>query len=138
MRQRVQDDNRVDPSRPRQVLPLKYGLADIPKQAVEKVSKSLRRNIYPKDDENEILKVLNVVRTIVQDALKQDPELKEHLASEVEFFANVKRKGEKIFIDSLRAMAANSDTQGSKAWGGLFNDGTSFSLSLSILIVFSV
>ncbi len=33
-------------------------------------------------------------------------------------------KGEKKFIDSLRAMAANNDTQGSKAWGDLFEDGT--------------
>ena len=118
--------------------PSETQLTNIPKQDVEKATKSLRRCIYPKDDDNEILNVLNVVRTIVQDALKQDPELKEHLASEVEFFANVKRKGEKIFIDSLRAMAANSDTQGSKAWEGLFNDGTSFSLSPSIPIVFSV
>ena len=55
-------------------------------QAVEKASKSLRRNIYPKDDDDddEILDALKVVRTLVKGALKQDPKLKEDLASEEE------------------------------------------------------
>ena len=53
--------------------------------------------------------------------------MKEHLASMEEFHNNVTRRGEKKFINSLRAMAANSDTQGSKAWDDLFEDGcTSF------------
>jgi hypothetical protein len=103
-------------------------LTNIPKEAVEKASKSLRRIISPTDDDNEILDSINVVRTIIKDALQKDPELKKRLASEEEFRANVTKKGEKTFIDSLRAMAANSNAQGSKAWEDLFEDGTSFSL----------
>ena len=121
--------------------PYEIRLTNIPKQDVEKASKYLRRIKFPKeeDDDDEILDdSLSLVWVLVKGALETDSELKEHLASEEEYFANVKRKGEKIFIDSLRAMAANSDTQGSKAWEGLFNDGTSFSLSPSIPIVFSV
>jgi hypothetical protein len=74
----------------------------------------------------------------VHDALEQDPELKQQLASRDEFRANVTKKGEKNFIDSLRAMAANSETQESKAWEGLFTDGTLFYFGPSILIVYSV
>jgi len=74
----------------------------------------------------------------VKGALAQDPKLKGRLASEEEFRDNVARKGEKTFIGSLRAMAADSDTQGSKAWKDLFEDGTSFSLASSILIEFSL
>ena len=49
---------------------------------------------------------------LVQYALQQDPKLRDHLA----------RKGEKKNIDSLRAMAANSDTQGIDALEDLFGD----------------
>jgi hypothetical protein len=98
-------------------------LANIPKQAVDKASKSLRKHISPKDDDDEILNALMAVWFFVESALEQDPKLKELLASKEKFLDNVTRKGEKKFIDSLRAMAANSDTQGSKAWEDLFEDG---------------
>jgi hypothetical protein len=132
---RVQGDDRVEPSTPRTDTPSITRLANVPKQAVEKVSKSLRKNISPDDDE--ILDALNYVWFGVKGALEQDPKLKEYLASEKEFRDNVTRKGEKNFIDSLRAMVTNSDTQGSKAWADLFEDGTSFSFGRSILIEFS-
>jgi hypothetical protein len=122
-RQRVQDDDRVDPSTPQRGTPSSTRLANVPKQAVEKASKSLRKNISPEDDDDEILNDLIVVWTRVQEALEQDPNLKKYLASKEKFRDNVTRKGEKKFIDSLRAMAANSDTQGSKAWEDLFEDG---------------
>jgi hypothetical protein len=131
---RVQGDDRVEPSTPRTDTPSSTRLANIPKQAVEKAFKFLKRNISPEDDDDDIL---DYVWTGVKGALKQDPKLKEYLASEKEFRDNVTRKGEKNFIDSLRAMATNSDTQGSKAWADLFEDGTSFSFGRSILIEFS-
>ena len=111
---------------------------NIPKQAVEEVADSLQRNIFPRDDDKRILNALTYVWAGVQEALEQDPTLKECLASKEEFCDSVRRNGEKKFIDLLRAMAANSDTQGAKAWDDLFEDGTSFSLSPNILIEFSV
>jgi hypothetical protein len=137
-RDRVQGDDRVDPSTLRRGTPSSTRLANIPKQAVEEATDFLGRYISPKDDDKRILSALKHVWFGVQDALEQDPKLKEHLASKEEFHNNVTRKGEKRFIDSLRAMAANSDTQGSRAWEDLFEDGTSFSLSPSTLIEFSV
>jgi hypothetical protein len=135
---RVQGDDRVEPSTPMTDTPSSTRLANIPKQAVEEATDSLRRNIFPKDDDKRILSALNHVWIGVKGALEQDPKLKKIMASEKEFRDNVTRKGEKNFIDSLRAMATNSDTQGSKAWADLFEDGTSFSFGRSILIEFSL
>ena len=139
-RQRVQDDGRVDPSTLQGGSPSKKRVANIPKQAIEEATDFLRTHISPKDDDKQILKALNYVWVDVQDALEQDLSLEKHLASKDEFRDNVTRKGEKDFIDSLRAMAANNDTHGNKAWEDLFEDGTSFSFDLcpSILTVFSV
>ena len=133
-RDRVQRDDRANPSTPQRGSPSQTRLANIPKQAVEKASKSLRKHISPKDDDDDILDTITVVWSLVKGALKQDPKLKKSLASKDEFRDNVTRKGEKTFINSLRAMAANSDTQGSKAWDNLFEDGTSFSCGPNILI----
>jgi hypothetical protein len=85
-----------------------------------------------------ITHVPKMVWQLVNGTLEKDPKMKECLASREEFCNNVARKGEKNFIDSLRAMAANNDTQGSKAWDGLYDDGTSFPLGPSILIESSV
>ena len=63
--------------------------------------------IRPEYDDRRILRCLNIVRTIVQDALKQDPKLKRHLADEGEFFDDVKSKGRHDFIKSL-VMAKNA------------------------------
>jgi hypothetical protein len=79
-----------------------------------------------------------LVFQLVKRTLEKDPKMKGCLASQEEFCDNVAGKGEKNFINSLRAMAANNDTQGSKAWDGLYDDGTSFPLGPSILIESSV
>ena len=102
---------------------------NIQKQVVyEEACSHLKRNLSPQDNSDEwILEGLVYVWIAVKRALEQDPKMKEHLASMEEFRDNVTRRGEKKFINSLRAMAANSDTQGSKAWDDLFEDGcTSF------------
>ncbi|KAF8492188.1 hypothetical protein F5888DRAFT_928648 [Russula emetica] len=121
-RDRDHRDDRVEPSMPQRDTPSSTRLANIPKQAVEDATDSLRINISPKHDDKRILNALKHVWIDVQEALEQDPKLKIHLATKDEFRKNVTRKGEKNFIDSLRAMAANSDTQGSKAWEDLFED----------------
>ena len=104
-----------------------------------KASESLRINVSPTEDDDDILQNLYIVRAIVNGALKKDPELKALLASEEQYRGNVTKKEEKMLIDPLRTMAVISQTQGSKAWEGLLTDGTSSSLlGPSILIVFSV
>ena len=55
--------------------------------------------IRPEYDDRRILRCLNIVQTIVQDALKQDMKLKRHLADEGEFVDNVKSKGRQDFIN---------------------------------------
>jgi len=103
---------------------------DIPEQDFEEATESLNSITSPRDDDTRILNTLKVVRTLVQVALEKDPKLKVqkgHLANRDEFRNNVKKKGEQKFIDSLRAMAANSDEQGSKAWEDLFEDSILFS-----------
>jgi hypothetical protein len=137
-RQSVKYHKRVDQSTPQTGTPSSPRLANIPRQAVEKAHKSLRKIISPKDDDDEIRDSLGHVYISVKTALQQDPKLKELVASEEKYYDNVTRRGEKNFIDSLRAMAANSETQGSKAWEGLFTDGTLFYFGPSILIVYSV
>jgi len=137
--QRVQDDDRVDPSTPQRNTPSNTRLANLPKQAVEEAANDLRSIISPKEHDTLILNRLNHVCRAVKEVLEQDPKLKKYLASKEEFRDNVTKKGEKKFIDSLRTMATNSDTQGSDAWKDLLEDGTSFSFSASIvLIVLSV
>ena len=136
-RTRVQRNDRVDPSTSQRDSPSQKRLANIPKQAVEEASKLFRKIISPDEDDGEILNVLKAVWIGVQETLEQDPKLKKYLASREEFRDSIRRKEEKKFIDSLRAMAANSNTQGAKAWDDLFEDGTSFSLSPNILIEFS-
>ena len=114
-------------------------LANIPKQAVEEVTDSLSGRIFPEDDDKRILKRLRHVWKDVQKVLEQDPKLKQYLASMEEFRDNVTKKGEKSFIGSLRAMATNSDTQGSNAWKDLLEDGTSFAFfALIVLTLFYV
>jgi len=95
--------------------------------AIRKASKSLGRNIFPEDDDDDIRGSLKLVWTAVHDALEQDPKLEGYLANQDEFLHNVKRKGEQDFIESLRDMAlANS-------WERLFDDGTLLSSLLQAL-----
>jgi hypothetical protein len=128
-RQRAQDD---DSSTFQRGTPSNTRLANIPKQVVDKAFKSLRRNISPEDDDGEIQDALKHVWVDVHEVLEQDPNLKRHLASKEEFRDNVASKGQKNFFDSLRTMASNSVTQGSKAWEYLFEDGSYIALFGSI------
>jgi len=112
-----------NPSTSQKGTPSSTRLANIPEGVVGEAIDSLTRNISPKDDDNRIKKTLNHVWLSVQDALEHDPKLKKLLASKEEFNDNVSMKGEKIFIDLLRAMATESEKQGSKAWEHLFEDG---------------
>ena len=99
-------------------------LANIPKQAVEEATDSPSGRIFPEVDDKRILNTLRHVWKDVQKVLEQDPKLKKYLASMEEFRDNVTKKGEKSFIDSLRAMATNSESQGSDAWKDSLEDGT--------------
>ena len=63
--------------------------------------------------------------------LEKDKDLRPQLADHVEFFGNVKRRGEWVFINSLKSMAE------SRAWMSLLKDGTLFILRFrSTLIEF--
>ena len=138
-RQHVHDDDRVDQSTPQTGSSSRIRLENIPEKAVKMAADELSYFIRPGHDDNKMKRKLKIVWAIVNGALEEDPELKDHLASAEEYRGNVTKKGEKMFTDSLRTMAANSDTQGSKAWEGLLTDGTLSSLlGPSILIVFSV
>ena len=63
--------------------------------------------------------------------LENNKDLEPQLAGDVEFFGNVKRRGQLDFINSLKSMAE------SRAWTSLFKDGTLFFLRFrSTLIKF--
>jgi len=123
-RKRVEDGDRVVPST--LGTPSSTRLANIPEQAVKEAAESLRKLISPKDSDDTVLKTLKHVWLAVHDVLEQDPNLKGQLASKEEFRENVTKKGTKKFANTLRTMAANSDTQGSDAWKKLFDNGQSF------------
>ena len=114
-------DDRLDPSTPQRCTLPQTRLANIPARFFQEACEYLVNIIRPEYDDRRILRCLNIVRTIVQDVLKQDPKLKRHLADEGEFFDSVKSKGRQDFIKSLRVMAKNV------SWERLFDDGTLFS-----------
>ena len=101
---------------------LQTRLANIPAQFIQEACEQLACNIRPEKDDNRIRRSLNIVRTIVQDVLEQDPDLKDHLADEGEFLDNIKKSlgGEQDFIKSLRGMAKDN------SWECLIEDGTLF------------
>jgi hypothetical protein len=77
---------------------------------------------FPEDDSSDltIRRFLQYVWLDIGEVLKNDPKLGEHLADKEEFIANVKRKGVRDFINSLKGWAE------SRVWAPLFEDGTSF------------
>ena len=78
---------------------------------------------FPKDDSNEsktIQKFLGHVWLDVNVAFENCPKPKGNLADRKEFLENVKLKGERDFIDSLKAMKESGD------WASLFENGTLF------------
>jgi hypothetical protein len=113
--------DRPDPSTSQRGTPPQTRLAKIPDQAIERMSISLGRCIFPEDDDNLVRDSLGLVWKVVQEVFKHDPTLKEHQAEEDEFLDNVKHKGEQIFFNSLRDMAKH------RSWEPLFDDGTLFS-----------
>jgi hypothetical protein len=73
--------------------------ANIPAQASQVACEKLTMNICPEDDDSHIREFLDVVWITVHKALKQHPELREHLADEAEFLLTVmpSAKESKIF-----------------------------------------
>ena len=110
-------EDRVDPSTtpnsPSQTQP-----PNIPAQVLQEAYENLERIILPRDDDSRIRRNLVHVWIVVNGALEHDQKLKECLADKNQFFANVTRKGEQKFIDSLRSMAISG------TWAALFADGT--------------
>jgi len=120
----VQGDDPAHSSTPKTGTPSRIRLANIPQKDIDNACRSLRRQILQDDDDEVIKQSFKHVWKDVYDVLKQDEGLKERLADENEFFDNVRRNGEKKFIDSLRAMAKTGEAQ---AWYDLFEDSTFFS-----------
>jgi hypothetical protein len=132
-RQRGRADDRLDQTTDSTVSTLRRGtppgpplqtrLANIPAQVFQEACEQLVDNIHPEYDDSRIQRSLKLVWTIVYDALRHDPNLKEHLVDRDEFLKNVKNRlgGEQDFIKSLRDMAKND------SWEPLFDDGKLFS-----------
>jgi hypothetical protein len=120
----VLGDDPAHSSTPKTGTPSKKRLANIPQQNVDKACRSLRKIILQDEDDEAIKESFKYVWRGVYDALKQDEGLKGRLADENEFYDNVRRNGEKKFIDSIRAMAKTGEAQ---AWYDLFDDSTFFS-----------
>ena len=110
-------EDRVDPSTtpnsPSQTQP-----PNIPAQVLQEACERFQRLILPHDDDSWIRYSLVHVWLTVNDALEHDQKRKECLADKNQFLANVTRKGEQKFIDSLRSMAISG------TWAALFADGT--------------
>jgi hypothetical protein len=100
----------------RSTLPSTQPKVSIPDRALRAMCKKLERNIQPGDDDDSIQDSLNTVRSIVDDALQEDPSLKTRLADKDEFRGNVQKYGEKQFIDLLKDMAKK------KNWGDLLEN----------------
>jgi hypothetical protein len=103
--------------------PMQTRLANIPAQVFQEACETLVVHTRPEYDDSRIQRELKYVWTAVHDALRHDPNLKEHLVGRDEFLKNVKNRpgGEQDFIKSLRDMAKND------SWEPLFDDGTLFS-----------
>jgi hypothetical protein len=104
-------------------LPMQTRLANIPAQVFQEACETLVVHTRPEYDDSRIQRELKHVWMSVHDALRHDPNLKEHLVDRDEFLKNVKNRpgGEQDFIKSLRDMAKND------SWEPLFDDGTLFS-----------
>ena len=112
-RGRVDSD---DPETPRGTPP-QTRLANIPAEVFQESCEALGNIIRPEYDNSRIQRSLGHVWMAIRIALEKDPKLEGHLADIKEFLANVKRKGEPKFIDSLKDMAESG------IWAGLFEDG---------------
>jgi hypothetical protein len=106
-------DLTTTPNSPSQMQP-----PNIPAQVLQEACGFLERNILPNYDDSRIRRDLVYIWMGVNRALEHDQKRKECLADHNQFLANVTRKGEQQFIDSLRSMAISG------TWAALFDDGT--------------
>jgi hypothetical protein len=102
---------------------------DLPDQALREACNILERKIDP-DDEDDL--ILDSLWFFVHRALSQYPELSGALANKEEFGANVKRQGQKEFIELVKDLARR------KCWRDLLDNGISPSLTTSPSIMPSV
>jgi hypothetical protein len=132
----VQGNDSVHSSTSQTGTPSKKRLANIPQRVIDEAYKYLSLKRFQNDNDEAIKRQFGLVWWTVNNVLKQDEGPKGRLANENEFLDNVRRNGEKTFIDSLRAVAKTVEAQ---AWYDLFGDSTLFSISLTsgVLIVFS-
>jgi hypothetical protein len=95
------------PINPGSIIP-KRPVVSIPEEAVQWVCKQLGRCIQPGDDDDDdddsIRKNLESVWITVHSALSLEQRLRARLADRDEFQENVKKSGEKEFIELLRSM----------------------------------
>jgi hypothetical protein len=99
--------------------PPKSQLANIPEPVIDDDFGDWK---FPEvgSNDSKIEKFLFRVFADVKLVLNKDKNMKPHLASDVEFFDNVERRGVWDFINSLKAMAESG------VWAPLFEDGTLF------------
>ncbi len=110
----------------------------LPVDALEDAHQHLSIGIRPEFDDIKIRQNLGLIRYIVCRVLERRKELATRLAEENKFIENMKWRGEKDFIKSLKTMAehAKAGNGNPMAWAELFNDGTLFSsFDLSRLII---
>jgi hypothetical protein len=115
----------IDPSTSQRDTLSKTRLANIPKEAVDQASRFLRRQIFDDDSDEQIWNSIGHVWKAMHEALEKYAGLEGCLADEKQFLDNVKSKGKRKFIDSLRDMAKKGTQD--DAWYDLFEDGTLFS-----------
>jgi hypothetical protein len=123
----VQGNDPVHSSTPQTGTSSKKRMPNIPQQAVDEAYRFLsqRLSVFKNDDDEAIKQQFGLVWWTVNKVLKQDEGLKGRLADENEFRDNVRRNGDKKFIDSLRAAANTVEAQ---VWYDLFEDSTFFSI----------
>ena len=118
----VQLDHTSTPS----VKPLRL---DIPDQAIREASKFLERKIDL--DDPDVL-ILNLLLLVVHTTLSQYPEIGGSIVNQEEFHANVKRQGEKEFLELVK------DSARRKSWRDLLHNGIFPSLTTCSFFVLSI
>jgi hypothetical protein len=130
-RQRGRVKDRLDPSTSHRGTSSQSRLANIPELDIDDDFGDDWTFPEVGSSDKKIRKFLYRVFGDVLLVLEKDKDLRPQLADHVEFFGNVKRRGEWVFINSLKSMAE------SRAWTSLLKDGTLFILRFrSTLIEF--
>jgi hypothetical protein len=130
-RQRGRVKDRLDPSTSHRGTSSQSRLANIPEPVIDDDFGDDWTFPEVGSSDTKIRKFLYLVFGDVKLVLENNKDLEPQLAGDVEFFRNVKRRGQLDFINSLKSMAE------SHAWTSLFKDGTLFFLRFrSTLIKF--